>query len=50
MTTHALHAEIDTLSRALALRDEALKAAQLLIDKLKIELSYLKVSVRPIPS
>lgn len=42
MTTHALHAEIDTLSRALALRDEALKAAQLLIDKLKIELSYLK--------
>ena len=42
MTTQAQHAEIDTLSRALAMRDESLKAAQLLIDKLKIELSYLK--------
>ena len=42
MTTQAQHAEIDTLRRTLAMRDESLKAAQLLIDKLKIELSYLK--------
>ncbi len=42
MTTDALQATIDTLTKVLEQRDEALKIAQLTIDKLKIELSYLK--------
>ncbi|MEO8652795.1 MAG: IS66 family transposase [Ramlibacter sp.] len=40
--TATLLAQIDILTRTVGLRDEALKAAQLLIDKLKIELAYLK--------
>lgn len=42
MTTDALLATIDTLTRVVEQRDEALNIAQLTIDKLKIELSYLK--------
>lgn len=42
MTTEALLAENHTLKQTVAQRDEALKNATLLIDKLKLELSYLK--------
>lgn len=42
MTTEALLAELHTLRLSVALRDEALKSAALTIDKLKLELSYLK--------
>ena len=42
MTTDALLATIATLTQTVGLRDEALKSALLLIDKLKVELAYLK--------
>jgi transposase len=42
MTTEALLAELTTLRLTVVLRDEALKSAALVIDKLKLELSYLK--------
>jgi len=42
MTTDALQATINTLTKVVEQRDEALKIAHLTIDKLKIELSYLK--------
>jgi transposase len=42
MTTEALLAENHTLKQTVAHRDEALRNAGLLIDRLKLELSYLK--------
>ena len=42
MTTDALQATINTLTKVVEQHDEALKIAHLTIDKLKIELSYLK--------
>lgn len=42
MTTDALLAAIDTLTNTLGQREQALKTAHLTIDKLKLELSYLR--------
>ena len=42
MTTDVQQARIETLTGALAQRDASLKIAHLTIDKLKIELSYLR--------
>ena len=42
MTADALQAQIDTLTKALGQRDESLKAAKLLIDKLTLEVTYLR--------
>lgn len=42
MTTDARQATINTLTKVVEQRDQALKIAHLTIDKLKIELSYLK--------
>ena len=42
MTADALQAQIDTLTKTVGHRDESLKTAKLLIDKLTLEVTYLR--------